>query len=144
MKKNLYNLFFQIKAYFLICLLVVLEFAHAQTAPSFFPRRGYVISYAPSFFDAHIKENVGIGIVPTRGYQAWLSRYMRTGEHWGIEVGLGMGYHVLDANINFSKTQYPKLPFDLKNGCSHTEEYFFQLPISLHYYQNLSPRLSLD
>ncbi len=144
MKTNPYNLFFQRKNFVLLCLCFTLGIAKAQTNTSFFARHGYTLNYAPTFYDMHIKENVGLGISPTRGYQVALSRYIRPSEHWGVEIGLGAGYHVLDARINFSTKDYPNLPFDLKNGRLRTEDYFFQIPIQFHYYHALSSRLALD
>jgi hypothetical protein len=137
--------YFDMKTNLLSILLCIFFFSsNAQKNNPFFERRGYALSYTAAWYDAHLKEDAGVGLHPTRGYQASLAYYLQPSEHWGVELGIGMGIHPLDAQINLLQTQYPKLPFDLKNGRLHTEDIYFQMLLKTHYYHPLSPRLCLD
>jgi hypothetical protein len=126
------------------CFLLLAFCAKGQIKSAFFERQGYVLSYAPTFYNARIKEKIGVQFTPTQGHQIQATYSIQPREQWRVDFGLGIGYHPLQAKINLLKSQYPSLPFDLKNGRLKLQDNYIILPFRVHYYQPLAPRLSVE
>jgi hypothetical protein len=121
-------------------------FAQKNNPLAPFLRKGASINVASTWHSAQFSNGFGakgVTFPTTLGYQISLMRYRRPIRRFGIEYGIGIGYHPITAAMELSPSNYPNLTSEVQNITIKTGDYYGQVPLKLNFYHPLSTRFSL-